>query len=138
MSGRSQHERDGSCCHRRVDKLRSTKSKSDMPTRVEKLCSWLYIRGLLSCSMLYTLSPNALADIPLVLLLDIHYSLPNSLLLALSHGTHQNVRSIPRPGCTAKPPRRATHRQRQAGPEASPSRDREKLRTRSRALAGVS
>jgi len=84
------------------------------------------------------LSPIDLVDIPLVFLLDLNYPLPNLLPLALSHGTHQNAQSIPQPGRTAKPPGRATHRQRQVGPEASPSRDREKLRTRSRALEGVS
>jgi hypothetical protein len=106
MSGRSQHERDGSCRHRRADELRSTKLKSDVPLRVERLCSWLHKRDLFSCSMLYTLSPNALVDIPFVFLLDLHHSLPNSLLLVLSHGTHQNAQSIPQPGRTAKPPRR--------------------------------
>lgn len=56
MSGRTQHKCDGSCRHCQVDKLCLTKSKSNMLTGVKRPCSWLYVRGPLTCSMLYTLS----------------------------------------------------------------------------------
>ncbi len=88
--------------------------------------------------MLYTLPPSALVDIPIVFSIGLHYSLPNSSLLALSHGTHQNARGVPQPGRTANPPRGAMHRQRQTGPETPLSRDHKKLQACSRALERVS
>ena len=48
--------------------------------------------------MFYTLPPSVFVDIlEFVSPIDLHYPQPNSSLLALSHGTHQNVRGVLQP-----------------------------------------